>query len=681
MRIEDGLLGICDRECRLCCAVTVWNRRDPILKERLFGLDAHEGNHGEDVKEEYWYEEATPTASWARATYRYPLDAYPYETLVRENARRGLEDPEFELLDTGIFDQGRFVDVSLEVAKADDNDCCLLYRVHNHAAEEAILDLLPTLWFRNTWDWGCSHEACVERPCIREEGPGHLRTRHERLEDFLLLVGEDPVGERPDLLWTDNHTNTGRCFGTDDGRFHTDAIQRHLVDAPMPPDPLGADFDRIHAARRSEHEAFYDTVISDSASAEDRLIMRQAYAGMIWTKQFYHLVVADWLDGDPEQPAPPPGRRNGRWRHLYARDVLSMPDTWEYPWFATWDLAFHALPFARIDPHFAKRQLIRLLREWYMHPDGQLPAYEWNFDDVNPPVHAWACLRVYQIDGGTDRAFLAACFHRLLMNFTWWVNRKDPDGNNLFAGGFLGLDNIGLFDRSKPLPDDQVLEQADGTAWMAFYCLTMLAIALELARSDGIYEDLAAKFLKHYVAIADAVNDMAGGGLWEGRIGWYLDHLRRPDGSGGVRHEPLPIRSLVGLVPFCAVYRLDADLVRRLPEFSRRLRWFLTYRPHIAHHLGFDPPDSADPVGEADQWLLAVPGRDRLTRILQHLFNEEGMLSPWGIRSLSRFHRDQPVRMELAGQVDEVRYAPGDAPTRLFGGNSNWRGPVWFPLN
>jgi hypothetical protein len=722
---EDGLLGITDRECRLCFALALWNGRDPFLKERLFGLTNAEGNHGEDVKECYFYVDATPTHSWLKALYKYPQDAFPYERLLAENRSRGRDQPEYELLDTGIFDGNRYFDVTVEYAKAGANDLCIQIRVANRGPEAAQLHVLPTLWFRNTWSWGCLHEGCEVKPRLKATGAGQVQCDHATLGRYFLEV--EPTGEgAPSLLFTDNETNAARLFGganassfVKDGihecvvggqadavnskRFGTKCAAHHrLTLAPgeervlrlrlyaadeKPAKSFGKPFDAVCAARAREADEFYmalETGGRTAARDADQInstaaldVARQAYAGLLWTKQFYHYIVPEWLQGDPDQPKPPVGARNLRnrdWPDFYARDVLSMPDGWEYPWFAAWDLAFHMIPFAKVDPDFAKGQLNLLLREWYMSPSGQIPAYEWNFSDVNPPVHAWACWRVYKITGprgGRDRLFLARVFQKLLMNFTWWVNRKDPNGRNIFSGGFLGLDNIGIIDRSK-LSSGQSLEQADGTAWMAFYCGTMLSMALELAEEDSSYEDIASKFFEHFVAIADAMNTFGGTGLWHEEDGFYYDQL-----SFDGQTAPLRMRSLVGVIPLFAVEFIEEGRLDRLPGFAKRTRWFLKNRPGLASHISYMARDGQDP----GRRLLAIPTRERLERVLTYVFDEKEFLSPYGIRSLSRAYADHPYTVKLGDQEYRVDYEPGESRTGLFGGNSNWRGPVWFPLN
>ena len=715
---EDGLLGWCDRECRLCLAPALWNGRDPILKERLFGLDNHEGNHGEDCKELYYYLDATPTYSYAKALYKYPLSAYPYADLVAENRRRGPGRPEYELLDTGLFDGGRYVDLVTEVAKASPDDLLLRWTVLNRSAESAEVHLLATVWFRNTWIWGCRHEGCTRKPRLSAAGPLALTAEHESLGLMRLEAEVGPDGQPPAWLFTENESHSLRLWGTPSYTpYVKDAFHRHIVEGeagavsphghgtkaaawyrlrlpagasltvrlrlhrPEPPigEPFGEAFDDLLGRRQAEAEAFYREVIPAAVDDPARDVARQAYAGLLWSRQFYHLSVNDWIEGDPEQPPPPPARqarpRNPEWRHLFNRDILSMPDKWEYPWYASWDLAFHMIPMAHLDPAFAKRQLLLLLREWYMHPNGQIPAYEWAFSDVNPPVHAWACWRVYKMcgpRGQRDRVFLEKAFHKLMLNFTWWVNRKDVDGHNLFAGGFLGLDNIGVFDRSKPLPTGGRLAQADGTAWMAFFCLTMLGIALELARDNPAYEDVASKFFEHFVQIADAMNHVAGRGLWDDADGFYYDDLITDHHA-----EPVRIRSLVGLMPLIAVAALHAEDLEVLPAFSRRMAWFLEHRRDLAGQISW-MRSCSDGSGHM---LLAIPSPERLQRLLRYLCDPAEFLSPFGIRSLSRYHDAHPYVIAPGFEDHAVRYSPGDSQSHLFGGNSNWRGPIWFPVN
>lgn len=714
---EDGLLGITDRECRLCFALALWNGKDPFLKERLFGLTGHEGNHGEDVKEEYFYLSSSPTHSYMKALYKYPQTEFPYARLLAENARRSRQEPEFELKDTGIFDDNRYFDVFAEYAKASPDDILIRITIHNRGAEAAGLHLLPTLWFRNTWSWNEMKET-AGKPSLIKAGDFAIEAQPATLGKFFLSAEPGPGGINPELLFTENETNMNRLFGVDNASPHVkDAFHEYLVRnesnavnhenkgtkaafcfhmtipageavtvrlrlAPgqSVPAGVGADFDGVFKSRIDETEAFYGSRLSASLSEDARRIILQAYGGLLWNKQFYHYIVREWLSGDPGQPPPPSTRRNGRnsdWLHVYSRDVFSMPDNWEYPWFAAWDLAFHMIPLARLDPQYAKEQLVLLLREWYMHPNGELPAYEFDFGDVNPPVHAWACWRLYKVSaerGSRDRMFLSRCFQKLIIYFTWWVNRKDLEGKNLFAGGFLGLDNIGLFDRSKPLPDGGMLEQADGTAWMAFFCATMLSIALELSRDNPATEDMASKFFEHFVAISDAINFLGGNGLWDETDGFYYDQFKTRGTS-----IPVKVRSLVGLIPLLAVELLDDDLIQQLPGFKKRLDWFLENRSDLNRQITYCCR-LQDGKGHCFR-LLAIPSQERLVRMLGYMLDENEFLSPFGIRSLSRIHMKNPCRFVLDGIEHQVDYEPGESATGLFGGNSNWRGPVWFPLN
>ncbi len=733
---EDGLLGWTDRECRLCFAVALWNGQDKVLKERLYGLTGPQGNHGEDVKEHYWYLDATPTHSFNKAAYHYPHAAFPYEKLLKENDRRTRNDPEYELADTGVLEDGRYFDVLAEYAKAGPNDTLIQITVRNDApdGEPKTLHVLPTLWFRNTWIWGCEHEGCTTKPWLWAEGrrPRQVRSDHQTLGKFTLHVGKGQRGKVPDLLFTENLTNTGALYGDKSPAPYTkDGIGRCVIDGqknavnrakrgtkaaahyvltlkpgqsftlrlrlredtltPMSADEaLGPNFEEQFALRAYEADRFYDHVLPDNLVDGQRLVRRQAYAGLQWCKQFYHYIVQPWLDGDPDMPTPPPQRQHGRnnqWRHLFARDLLSMPDKWEYPWFAAWDTAFHMIPYSRIDPDFAKHQMELFLREWYMHPNGQIPAYEFAFGDVNPPVHAWAVWRIYKMTaprGKRDRAFLASCFQKLLLNFTWWVNRKDPQGNNVFGGGFLGLDNIGVFDRSQPLPGGGHLTQSDGTAWMAFYCATMLAMAIELADCDlpesRAYADMASKFFEHYVHIADAANHLGGTGLWHEEDGFYYDHLKVNGKS-----EPIRLKSLVGLMPLIAVETFKRERIDRIPGFRKRLDWFLANRKDLARTITYMVDDErADAPSQrvhSDRFLLALPSRARLEKVLMHLFDEDEFFGPYGIRSLSKKYAEDPFEVQIGDEHFVVEYTPGESTTELFGGNSNWRGPVWFPVN
>ena len=709
---EDGLAGICDRLQHICVAVSLWNERDPILKERLFGVTGLQGNHGEDVKEYYFYLDSTPTHSYLKWLYKYPHAAFPYAQLLEENARRGRDVPEFELLDTGVFDGDRYFDVFVEYAKASPDDILIRITVENRGPEPAALHVLPTVWFRNRWSW--DHMPGRPSLCRSAAPPGAQA----------VAIDESTYGRRylygqgtPALLFTENDTNTERVFGSPNATpFVKDGIDdfvvhgragavnpaetgtkcaahyRETIDAggrmvlqlrltdTVQEAPFGPGFAAVFRDRIAEADEFYAGVIPADRSDDARAVMRQAFAGLLWSKQYYHYDVRIWLDGDPAQPPPPPERRGGRnhdWRQLNNADVISMPDKWEYPWYAAWDLAFHTIPMALVDANFAKQQLILLLREWYMHPNGQLPAYEWNFSDVNPPVHAWAALRVFRIDrrlnGTGDRAFLERVFHKLLLNFTWWVNRADAEGNNVFEGGFLGLDNIGVFDRSRPLGPGRSLEQSDGTSWMAMYTLTMLAIAMELAPEDGVYEDIATKFLEHFLYIAHAMTDRGDKSLclWDDEEGFFYDALR-----SGSERIPMRIRSMVGLLPLIAVETLEPGLLAGLKGFRSRMEWFFTNRPDLTGNVA-----SMRAEGTAERRLLSLVDADRLRRLLSVMLDEQEFLSPHGIRAVSRVHKDRPFVLRLDGEEHVIDYEPAESTNGLFGGNSNWRGPVWFPVN
>jgi hypothetical protein len=755
---EDGLAGISDRHQELCLAVALWNGRDPILKERLFGLTGSEGNHGEDVKEYYFHLDSTPTHSFMRMLYKYPQRAFPYGDLVDENRRRDRSAPEYELIDTGAFDEDRYFDVFVEYAKVDAEDLLMRVTVCNRGPETAPVHVLPTIWFRNTWAWN------------GESRHGLLRARAASNGSAVLEADTIRYGHRwiyfdgaPDLLFTENETNTRRLFGSDNGmpyvkdgindyvvhgnraavnprQLGTKAAAHYVVDvpagasisfrirlSPLGPDSLGAshgptdasapashprrptaprrtlddaavaiaewpalaqpaspfgEFDAVFAQRQLEADEFYAEVIPQSLSEDARAVMRQSLAGMLWSKQFYHYVVRDWLQGDARQPAPPSEREHGRnhqWRHLHNADVISMPDKWEYPWYAAWDLAFHCLPLALVDSDFAKEQLLLMLREWYMHPNGQLPAYEWAFGDVNPPVHAWAAWRVYKIEkkrrGVGDRVFLERVFQKLLLNFTWWVNRKDAEGSTVFEGGFLGLDNIGVFDRSAPLPTGGHIEQSDGTSWMAMYSLNLLAMAMELARENPAYEDVASKFWEHFLYIGHAIGHQGKHkklDLWDDEDGFFYDTLHRPDGA----RFPMKVRSMVGLIPLYAVETLEPELLERLPDFRKRLDWFVANREDLTDNVA-----CMKTPGRGERRLLSVVTADRLQRVLAYMLDENEFLSPYGIRAISRHHREHPYVLTLDGREHRVDYEPGESSTGLFGGNSNWRGPIWFPVN
>ena len=709
---EDGLAGFGHEKLLWCLGLALWNERDPILKERLFGLTNGEGNHGEDVKEVYHYLDGTPTHSYMRMLYRYPQAAFPYDALVAENRRRSAAEPEYELLDTGAFEGGRFFDVVVEYAKASPDDILMRVTVRNCGPEPAALHLLPQLWARNTWSW----KDGSRRPQLRTEGGGVL-ARHPRLSDMRWEIAEPA-----EWLFCENETNVRRLYGMDGAGPFKDGINdlvvrgdRGAVSAgghgtkcaarlrlTLPPGgdatvrlrfrPAERDgaafdaFDQVFAARRADADEFYAALQREVPDPDARLVQRQALAGLLWSKQLYLFDVRRWLAGDPAQPPPPPERRHGRdrdWTHLNNAEIVSMPDKWEYPWYAAWDLAFHCVSLALIDPNFAKDQLVLMTREWYMHPNGQLPAYEWAFGDVNPPVHAWAAWRVYEMDraltGTPDRAFLERVFHKLLLNFTWWVNRKDADGNNVFQGGFLGLDNVGVFDRSAPLPTGGTMDQADGTAWMAMYTLNLLRISIELAEANPVYEDTATKFFEHFLHIAEAMTDLdarTGGGedagLWDETDGFYYDALRLPGG----RTERMRVRSMVGLIPLLAVEVIHSTVFDRLPDFAYRLRWFLRYRPDLASLIS----RWAEP-GIGERHLLSLLRGHRMKQLLRRMLDEAELLSPHGVRSLSKAHAAQPFTLQHEGVRYSVSYEPGESRSSLFGGNSNWRGPVWMPVN
>ena len=712
---EDGLAGLCNRYQNLCLAVAVWNGRDPILKERLFGLSGTEGNHGEDVKECYFYLDSTPTYSYAKMLYKYPQVEFPYHRLVDENQQRGRDEPEFELLDAlrDAFNEGRYFDILVEYAKVDQEDILCRISAVNRGPEPAPVHVLPHLWFRNTWSWTPQHP----HPQLRALGPSTVYLTDRHLGERWWYVDPQAAHASPLLLFTENETNEERLFQVPNATPYVkdgihEAVVHGLTDRVNPDqvgtkvaahfcavvepsqtftvrvrfanaahaDPFG-DLDAVFARRIEEANEFYAAVQRPDLTEDERQVQRQALAGLLWTKQFYHYIVELWLKGDATQPPPPEARRRGRnaeWTHLDNLDVVSMPDKWEYPWYAAWDLAFHMLPMALVDPEGAKQQLILLLREWYMHPNGQLPAYEWSLGDVNPPVHAWAAWQVYQISrevsGEADSSFLERVFHKLLLNFTWWVNRKDPDGKNVFQGGFLGLDNIGVFDRSQPLPIGGHIDQADGTAWMAMFCLNMLTIALELAQTRPVYEDVATKFFEHYVYIANAFYNMGGHGvsLWDAQDGFFYDVLHLPDGT----FTPLRIRSFVGLIPLLAAQPLESELLGRLPGFRTRFEWFLQYRPHLVTNVG-----PLNEQGSHGDYLLGIVDREKLVQVLRRVFDSGEFLSEYGLRSLSRAHGDHPFSFVLGGQTYAVDYEPSESRSGLFGGNSNWRGPVWFPLN
>jgi hypothetical protein len=711
---DDGLLGLCDNRGLVCFNVALWNGADAILKERLFGVSGREGNHGEDVKELYWYLDATPSHSYARALYKYPQAAFPYDELRARARAAGKLDPEPEILDTSAFEGGRYFDVMVEYAKDGPDDVLVRVTVHNRGPAAASLVVLPQLWFRNTWSWAPGSARPELFAIESAAGVSVVETRDEHLGPFWLYAeGAE------ELLFTENESNAEKLWGVKNrtpyvkDAFH-EAVVRGRAAAVNPalrgtkvgarfslrleagqnktirlrytnrarPADAFADYDAVFERRVREADEFFDSITPRALGEDERRVFRQSIAGLLWSKQYYGYDVERWLRGDVGQPAPPARRwtaRNHEWRHLYNSEVLSMPDKWEYPWYAAWDLAFHCIPLALVDPDFAKQQLTLLVREWYMHPNGQIPAYEWHLGDVNPPVHAWAAYRVYQIErrttGRPDREFLESIFLKLMLNFTWWVNRKDTHGRNVFEGGFLGLDNIGLFDRSKPLPGGGTLEQADATSWMGMYCLNMLDIALELAKESPSYQDVANKFFEHFLLIAHATNHISGTGhvrLWDEADGFYYDVMRRPSGES----FPMRVRSMVGLTPLFAVSTLEPDTLERFPAFWRRARWFLKNRPELAQHCPM-----MEVPGFGQRRLLSLVDREKLSRVLSRMLSETEFLSPYGVRSLSRAHMGSPYELVIDGQVHRVEYEPGESRTGLFGGNSNWRGPVWLPVN
>ncbi len=707
---EDAIAGICDEKQHLCFGVAMWNERDPILKERFFGLTNPQGNHGEDVKELYYHLDATPTHSYLKTLYKYPQAEFPYAKLIEENARRGREQPEYEIIDTGVFDDDRYFDVFVEYAKADPEDILIRITVHNRAAEAATIHILPQLWFRNRWSW----DADSVKPSISPGIGDSLELESKRLGRYFAYFDG-----APEFLFCDNETNERRLFNVDRGSAHPkDAINDRVVRGDknaVSSSELGtksaawyrlniapgksvqirarltnekiagpfAKFDATFATRIAEADAFYAEVQQDLASDDAKLVQRQALAGMIWNKQFYRYNVERWLDGDPTEPAPDPRRKHGRnsdWQHLNNDDVISMPDKWEFPWYASWDLAFHAVALAMIDPTFAKEQILLLTREWYMHPNGQLPAYEWAMGDVNPPVQAWAAMRVFEMDrtandGKGDLAFLEKIYHKLLLNFTWWVNRKDVQGHNIFQGGFLGLDNIGVFDRNAALPGGARIDQTDATSWMGMFCLNLMRIALELSLNNPVYQDLATKFFEHFLYIAAAMRNIGDESidLWDEEDQFYYDVLCFTDNTPAI---PLKCRSLVGLTPLFAVEVLEPELLQRVPEFTERLEWFLDNHTDMASLVSrWREP------GRGDTRLLSLLRGHRMKRLLKRMLDETEFLSPYGIRSMSRSYLENPYVLDFCSHHFEVHYEPGESSTDVFGGNSNWRGPVWMPIN
>lgn len=706
---EEGIAGISDAQQLFCFSIGLWNTKDSILKERLFGLTNQEGNHGEDVKELYYFLDATPTHSYLKMLYKYPQAAFPYEQIINENKQRTRNDPEFELIDTGLFNNNAYFDVFAEYAKANVDDILIQITVHNRNTDDARLHILPTIWFRNTWCWGYD----TYKPQLISSNNEEIIIDHHQLPNYKLHIEQ-----KTDILFCDNETNVERLYGVPNTQHFTkDGIHRYIVEGNEKAVNINGsgtkaavhyntnikagesytiklrleahqsnrpfqDFDAVFKQRVQEANDFYNELQQAITNDEEKLIQRQALAGMIWNKQFYYYDIPQWLNGDPAEPPPPAERLKGRnadWKHLNNADIISMPDTWEYPWFASWDLAFHTIPFALIDSGFAKQQLELLTKEWYMKPNGQFPAYEWNFSDVNPPVHVWATWRVYTIDqrnnnGKGDIAFLETVFHKLLLNFTWWVNRKDKQGNNIFEGGFLGLDNIGIFDRSAPLPTGGYIEQADGTSWMAMYSLCMLRISLELALHNPVYEDMATKFFEHFLYIAAAMDNIGDeqNGLWDDTDQFFYDALHLPDGQ----NIQLKVRSMVGIIPLFAVEVLDHATLEALPGFAKRLEWFLNYRPDLAALVSRWQDKSAD-----EKHLLSLLRGHRMKKILEKMLDETEFLSPYGIRSVSKYHEQHPYIFDVSGKRFEVKYTPAESTSGLYGGNSNWRGPVWMPLN
>lgn len=704
---EEGIAGICDELQLVCFSLVLWNKKDPILKERYFGLSNPEGNHGEDVKEVYYYLDSTPTHSYMKMLYKYPQQEYPYSWLVEENRRRTRNDPEFELIDTGIFDLNKYFDVFTEYAKNSPGDILIKITVHNRGDEDAALNVLPTIWFRNTWDWGYDDYM----PRLAEDSPGVMDVYHKDLGQFWLKT----EGE-PGFLFCDNETNTSRLYNYNDGKeFYKDGINDHLIHGAnaINPKKMGTkacvnyditvaakqsitlrlrltqdgknafdDFDAIFNDRKAQADEFYNSLQQHSSDTDHGMIQRQAFAGMLWSKQYYHYDIHTWLNGDPKEPKPPAERLNGRnnkWQHLNTRAIISMPDKWEYPWFASWDLAFHCLPLANVDMAFAKRQLLLLTRDWYMHPNGQLPAYEWDFGDANPPVLAMVTWTIYKQDkdansGNGDMRFLERIFHKLMLNFTWWVNRKDTQGNNIFEGGFLGLDNIGVFDRNAQLPNGQQLEQADGTSWMAMYSLNLLRIASELTSNNAAYADIASKFFEHFIYIVGAMSDLGQNneGLWDEEDGFFYDQLRSPDNST----QKMKIRSIVGLIPLFATEILDDSEITDSPIFKDRMKWFTDNRPDLASLVS----RWNEKNGEGKHLLSLLRGY-RMKSLLRYMLDENEFLSEYGIRSVSKYYLNNPYRIQVDGHEFSVKYLPAESDSGLFGGNSNWRGPIWVPIN
>lgn len=709
---EDGIGGISDNKQHICFALAFWNHKDPILKERLFGLTNNEANHGEDVKELYYYLDSTPTHSYMKMLYKYPQAAFPYDQLKRENHKRGRGESEYEIIDTGIFNNQAYFDIFIEYAKVEKDDICIRVTAHNRNTKSAPLTLLPTLWFRNTWSWG--YKEFEKKPMLTGISTRQVEVSHQFFSRMKLYCdGAD------ELIFTENNSNNRRLYGTENETPHVkDAFHDYLVKGnkeAVNPNKIGTkvgaryqkmikggasetiylrfsnktnlqnpfeNVAELFEERIKDADDFYAILQEEVKHEEAIKIQRQAFAGMMWSKQFYYYNINQWLKGDPKMPIEFHRRayeRNASWHHAYMANILSMPDKWEYPWFAAWDLAFHTVTLAKVDPDFAKRQLSVVLREYYMHPNGQIPAYEWNFSDVNPPVHAWAILKVYEHDkkmndGKGDIVFLERTFHKLLLNFTWWVNQKDDDGNNIFGGGFLGLDNIGVFDRNAQIPGVK-LQQADATGWMAIYTLNMLRIAMEIALERPAYQDMASKFFEHFLHIAAAINrpmDESGLGLWDEDDQFYYDKIFTQNNQTLF----LKIRSLVGLIPLCAVEVIDDEMLNKLPDFKRRLDWILANRPDLASLISrwYEP-------GKGETHLLSLLRGHRMKMVFKRLFDEGEFLSRYGIRSLSKYHLEHPYHFNLHGERLTVTYTPGESDLSIMGGNSNWRGPIWFPLN
>ena len=712
---EEGIAGISDNRQLLCFAVGLWNKKDPIIKERYFGLTGNQGNHGEDVKELYYYLDNTPTHAYMKMLYKYPQQEYPYQWLIDENGRRSKEQPEFELIDTGIFDENKYFDVFIEYAKASETDILIKITVHNRGGEAAALNVLPTIWFRNTWAWG--YDDYKYKPEMMSSNNADILISHQYFDNYTLHIDKHDLDKQLPLLFCDNETNNQKLYNApNQSPFVKDGINDYLVHGKTDAVNINAagtkaavnfdvtiaggesntfrlrlstgsnnkpfdDFDSLFNAAISNANAFYNDFQKDFTNDDEKNVQRQAFAGMLWSKQYFNYDVTKWLNGDPAQPAPPEERKKGRnasWKHLNNADIISMPDKWEYPWYAAWDLAFHCISFSMIDAQFAKQQLLLLTKEWYMHPNGQLPAYEWAFSDVNPPVHAWSSFRVFKIDeknnGKPDVPFLETVFHKLLLNFTWWVNRKDAGGNNIFEGGFLGLDNIGVFDRSSALPTGGYIEQADGTSWMAMYSLNLMRIALELSKYNPVYQDMATKFFEHFLYIAEAMDSMGvdGGGLWDDEDQFFYDVLKLPNG----KCNRLKVRSMVGLIPLFAVEVFDAELLDAVPDFKLRLEWFLKHRPNLASLVS-----RWQDKNEGEKQLLSLLLGHRMKKILQKMLDEGEFLGDYGIRAVSKYHEQHPYEFWVDGKKFSVAYAPGESNSGLFGGNSNWRGPIWMPVN